>query len=805
MSYLIKQVASPESGKINKGVFAIDLEGTTASGMVSGITPPSGSVVIVKEGASNDPDFWIIKRGSDLVNFGIYTLGLNGNSTENDVLDYIGQQSNYIVLDSLSGAGLLDSSLVTHLDASVGLSFPKAGGYWYDLTGDVNAIFTLSNGPGIGEGYFIFDGVNDHARTNNPNLDLANLDAYTLDFLVKIPHNGGNQPILFNGNTADNGIWFFKHRSGLGNRLVTHGYAAGQPRIDVITDNQVPDDVWTRCSLTHEGGTYQLYLNGLPDGPPVEAYPIDPHGGSTYIGRQQSVYLSGNIAEGRVYSRRLEIDELLKNYYQSNIVLNNISYKWDASNLVSYPGSGTITYNLAGNISGSLINGVTPKPDFGGYWEFDGAGDHIILEGTTDSFRLNQGAVWTVNAWVKTTQVGSTTGDAAILSNSNSGPVWAVFKVHDGKIAYSHYNNAWITTTGTIDINDDRWHLLTWVNLGNGKMNLYVDGLIDSTEVDGALSSASRIDAIGRSWSGYFEGSIADVQINTTAFTSTQVQQQYNASRYKFEHRLGSPALPASSAQAILNAHPDATDGIYWIKPNNYTGEPFPVYCDMTTNSGGWMHVGTVYDGNEGHTDTAAHPWSQLNPTQDTGIWEDDSTLNGSHPLFNKDYKNKAWSTAPFTQILLKDSGATQRNLLYTNSGQITSNNTSLSTWFGSLEWLTNGSETSTSAVTNGRVTALDITNFGVNDPIIESGAKSKLLFKFGERDGAQDANKDRSMIAWHRHDQGDNVDAPAGIGNFTNRSGNIDFRDIQPYAQRSDFPDNSITGAPYSVSIWIR
>ena len=255
----------------------------------------------------------------------------------------------------------------------------------------------------------------------------------------------------------------------------------------------------------------------------------------------------------------------------------------------------------------------------------------------------------------------------------------------------------------------------------------------------------------------------------------------------------------------ITTKSPNISNGTAAVRPNHINNTPYIVTVDVDTDEGPWVHVGTVYDGNEGHTDSVNHIWSAgLGPTQDTGIWQDSTTV-GTVPTFTDDFKSGAWANMPFSQILLKDSGATQRNLLYTDSGEITSNNSSLAAWFGSLSWLTNGSETSTSAYSNSRVTGLSITNFGVSDPIIDSGNKSVLLFKFGERDGVQDGNKDRSMIAWHRHNAGDNVDAPAGIGNYTDRSGNIDFRDIQPYAQRSDFPDDSITGGPYAVSIWIK
>jgi hypothetical protein len=56
-------------------------------------------------------------------------------------------------------------------------------------------------------------------------------------------------------------------------------------------------------------------------------------------------------------------------------------------------------------------------------------------------------------------------------------------------------------------------------------------------------------------------------------------------------------------------------------------------------------------------------------------------------------------------------------------------------------------------------------------------------------------------MIAWPRYNASDNVDLPAGIGTFTNRSGTIDYRNVVPYEQRQDYPYPTITGGPYNYS----
>jgi hypothetical protein len=44
---------------------------------------------------------------------------------------------------------------------------------------------------------------------------------------------------------------------------------------------------------------------------------------------------------------------------------------------------------------------------------------------------------------------------------------------------------------------------------------------------------------------------------------------------------------PAASASAILAARPTASSGYYWISPAG--NGPYYVYCDMSTDGGGWM------------------------------------------------------------------------------------------------------------------------------------------------------------------------------------------------------------------------
>jgi hypothetical protein len=459
-------------------------------------------------------------------------------------LNWIASSSNYFAVGPDYYAQIDADGLVLYLEGNQVISYPTTGSTWYDLSG-YDAKGTLINGTTWNsDGWFIFDGTDDYVNVpDSSNLNLT---------------NQGTISVWINPATVTQDSFSGLASKSTGGSVNQQSYQLSWRQVsnaffgsicngsgtynDLFAPLPTVANVWYNIVFTWNGSQLNMYNNGVVIGTTTQTINNQilatdlTIGGNPYKGAGGGDdTFNGKIANVSLYNKGLSASEVLQNYYGGPIVTGSITGLYNAGNLVSFAPGTTATYNMVSNtISGSLQNGVLYSPTNGGYWRFDGADDRILLEGSTqNAWILNSGDSWTVNAWVRVPNGSSTSSGLAyqgILSNTSGGPIYSVFQIANGTIAYSHYNNEWLTKFGTTPVNDGNWHLLTWVNQSNS-MTFYVDSIPNGT-VASNITGIGWLDVIGSSLGTALLGDIASLQINKEkAFTAAEVQQQYNATK----------------------------------------------------------------------------------------------------------------------------------------------------------------------------------------------------------------------------------------------------------------------------------
>ena len=96
---------------------------------------------------------------------------------------------------------------------------------------------------------------------------------------------------------------------------------------------------------------------------------------------------------------------------------------------------------------------------------------------------------------------------------------------------------------------------------------------------------------------------------------------------------------PALSCAEVLSVLPTAADGEYWLDPTG--SAPFQVWCDMTTDSGGWTLLAVV-------SDDAQDTWTW----NDRHYWDTDESTFGDLDHLDEDFKSDAYHSVVFTDLL---------------------------------------------------------------------------------------------------------------------------------------------------------
>ncbi len=221
-----------------------------------------------------------------------------------------------------------------------------------------------------------------------------------------------------------------------------------------------------------------------------------------------------------------------------DIVENGLTLFLDASNVRSYPGSGTTWTDLSGNGNNfSLINGPIFSAANLGSIVFDGTNDYLLI----GSLVWNYNADFTIQFWFTPSSLGGADG-YGLFFNGNTGSNTNRVQIagnSDGSVylntVASTVGDAYVSAAGLVSVGN--WYNFAAVR-NSGVITIYLNGVsVASGNVNYAVSQQSNlyvgfVRSSGALW--YLNGRMSSILINNRSLSVNEVLQNYNATKSRF-------------------------------------------------------------------------------------------------------------------------------------------------------------------------------------------------------------------------------------------------------------------------------
>ena len=482
------------------------------------------------------PVFWLTAGTSSLdiitiVNGLPDRIGQVPFNSGSQALNWIISSSNYFAVGPPYEQIDADN-LKLYLNAGQVISYPTTASTWYDISG-YNGLGTLTNGPTFNtNGWIAFDGTNDYVNFfNNLNLNIGTSNfSETVTFLINsIP--GAGQRITFKrfGGLGYGYSMFIDGSGALGFEILT-------PSTSITAYGGYPSTGrWHQATFSLDrAGNGILYLDGVA-GTPVSfssLVGLDISNNEDFCLAAVSpaigggAYLNGNLSTVSSYSKTLSASDVAQNYYGGPIVTSGLVFAVDAGNLVSYPKSGTTTYNLTGSSNNStLTNGVGFNNINDGIWTFDGTDDFIGC----GSAVVTGNNSWTWSSWINPSSTFISGTPFFLGTNSTGQAMVSYWDSSNNTIRVGTWGNDRLISTQTIP--PSIWSLTTWTWDGT-TLSSYTNGFPSGTATGFSFNIAGNLTQIGTANSTqYFGGEIASTLVYSRALTAAEVLQNYNATK----------------------------------------------------------------------------------------------------------------------------------------------------------------------------------------------------------------------------------------------------------------------------------
>lgn len=316
--------------------------------------------------------------------------------------------------------------------------------------------------------------------------------------------------------------------------------------------------------------------------------------------------------------------------------------EYDFQNAATYPGTGNTIYDLqAANVDLEVAAGTWVSGSIN-YWN---------LLGNTNIFNGNPGATFqdetfTVTCWYYP-NFTNPSNYATVWSMGTDGnstrPLLATESNGTMNIQWS-FGFAAIPYTPTID-----WHMFTFVSTGTGgSTTLYVDGQYVGTNAQVGTIGGNALIRLGAGNNGsnnpweYAYGRIGYWSYHTTALTPTNILDQYNSTKIKFDNIIYSydfsdPACYPGSGSTVFDLSGSEYDLAISGSPT-FGGTGQSKYFEFNGNAANY--ISTAATGGLGDT-FSANIWFQFDTTGSVLVpWAAglNNNASGNAPFFTFNY-----------------------------------------------------------------------------------------------------------------------------------------------------------------------
>jgi hypothetical protein len=216
-------------------------------------------------------------------------------------------------------------------------------------------------------------------------------------------------------------------------------------------------------------------------------------------------------------------------YANGKIVTDGLVLCLNAADKNSYPGNGTTWSDVSGNgNNGTLTNGPTFNSANGGSIVFDGVDDYINC-GNASNLQITIG---TISAWVKTSSPGGSF--RSIIAKQNA---WGLF-IADSILVTYDWGNVATRSTG-INIADNTWKYvaMTFTETSGTPSNnaiVYLNGNAVLTTTIKNSNQSVNVQIAEANANQYLNGNIAAASIYNRVLSASEIQQNYNATKSRF-------------------------------------------------------------------------------------------------------------------------------------------------------------------------------------------------------------------------------------------------------------------------------